>query len=67
MLEMHDGGIVFRFPVQTRDLSNPKTYRPAPGSNQPLIQLTVRAFTPDIKRLGFEAHNSPTSEAKFKK
>jgi len=26
----------------------------------------VRAFTPDIKRLGFEAHNSPTSEAKFK-
>jgi hypothetical protein len=35
-------------------------------SNQLLIQLKMGAFTPDIKRLGFEADNSPPSKAKFK-
>ena len=64
MLEMHDGGIVFRFPVETRDFIQSKNVQA--GSNQPLILLRVRAFTPNIKRPGFEADNSPTSEAKFK-
>jgi hypothetical protein len=59
MLEMHDGGIVIRFLAQTRDFIRSINARRDPGSKQPLIHT-------DIKRLRFEADNSPPSETKFK-